>query len=88
MSEKITSLNRKVCEEAPVDLIVNGRKMITFMCTPKHLNELALGHLFSRGLINGVDDVMTLAACDDMRKIYVNTANELSNEHYSLGKLS
>lgn len=80
----MSQLKLKVCDEAPVDLFVNGRKLVTFMCTPTHLNELALGYLFSRGLIAGTEQVMTLAACDDMRKIYVNTVSPISEEQYGL----
>lgn len=84
MSERAFNVKINVCDEAPVDLIVNNKKLATFMCTPAHLNELAMGYLFSRGLIQSVDDVHTLAACDDMRKVYVTIRGSVGEEQYSL----
>ncbi len=64
----------KLCEEAPVELIINGKKYLTFMCTPSNLNELAAGHLYSSGLIDSSEDIYSLAACEDMKKISINMA--------------
>jgi len=78
-------IKKEVCEEAPVELIVNGKKLVTFMCTPSHLNELAVGSVFSKGFIDGLDDIMMLAACDDMRMIHLRTRKPLTEEQYGLG---
>jgi FdhD protein len=66
-----------VCEEFPVDLNVNAKKVVTFMCTPCDLNELAIGHLYSNGMIDGMEEIYTLAACDDMRKIYIKAKKDI-----------
>ncbi len=55
------------------------------MCTPNHLNELAIGYLFCKGFIADLEDIMLLAACDDMRMINVRTRGELTEEQYGLG---
>lgn len=73
-----------LCEEAPVELIINGKKYLTFMCTPCNLNELAAGHLHSSGLIEGVNDIYALAACDDMRKILVQMAKDIGEGGFQL----
>lgn len=75
---------KNICEEAPVELLVNNKKVATFMCTPRDLNELAVGYLFGRGLIKSVDDVQVLSACDDLRKILVRTATPLTEESIGL----
>lgn len=87
MTAKLFLAKVNICEEAPVDLILNGKKLVTFMCTPENLNELAVGYLYSRGLISNVDDIQILAACDDMRKINVKTANEYKEEEYGLAQV-
>ena len=46
-----------VIDEALACISVNGRELATFMCTPRELTELALGFLYSEGIINGLDDV-------------------------------
>ncbi len=51
--------------------------MATFMCTPEDLKELAVGHLWGRGLISSLQQVHLLGACDDMRTITVRLANSL-----------
>ncbi|QSX09129.1 formate dehydrogenase accessory sulfurtransferase FdhD [Alkalibacter rhizosphaerae] len=71
----ISKLN--ICQEEPVELYLNGNKIVTFMCTLENLRELALGHMFSRGMINSPFDLDTMAACKDMRKIYATTSKEI-----------
>lgn len=87
MAEQLKSKKINICEEAPVELILNGRKLVTFMCTPINLNELALGYLYSRGLIKKAEEVFSLAACEDMKKIYVITSNKYAEEEYSLSQV-
>jgi FdhD protein len=66
-----------LCEEASVEFNVNGKKYLTFMCTPQGLKELAAGQLYSSGLIKSLKDIYALAACDDMRKISVQIAGNI-----------
>ena len=49
-----------VIEEGLVCIHVNGEELATFMCTPRDLDELALGFLRSEGIIQGLDDVRVL----------------------------
>jgi len=46
--------------EEVITLYVNGRPLVSLMCTPTQLKELALGFLFNEGLIDGLDDVEVL----------------------------
>lgn len=46
-----------ICMEAAVELHVNGEKLVTFMCTPFNLEEMAVGYLCSRGIIRGMDEI-------------------------------
>lgn len=66
-----------ICEETPVELLINKEKRLTFMCTPINLNELAAGHLYSSGIIHNIDEIYSLAACDDMKMILINTAKTI-----------
>ena len=74
-SSKANKLN--ICEEEPVELYLNGKRLVTFMCTLENLRELALGHMFSRGIIQSPFDLDSMAACVDMRKIYATTSKEI-----------
>lgn len=69
-----------VSEEQPADLMVNDERLVTFMCTPEHLKEMALGYLWGAELISSMDEVLVLGVCDDMRIITVQLAGDLPGE--------
>jgi len=62
--DKASLVESAVIEEALVCIFVNGQELATFMCTPNHLEELALGFLRSEGFIQSMADieVLTLSA--------------------------
>jgi len=43
------------------------------MCSPFDLDELAIGHLYSRGILASRDEIRTLSVCPDMRSVKVET---------------
>ena len=47
----------EVIEEKLVSIYVNGMEFVTIMCTPLHLDELALGFLSLEGVIKKLEDV-------------------------------
>ena len=52
-----------VVRESLVRLHVNGVEMTRLMCTPQHLDWLALGFLRSEGLIGAMTDVRLVKVC-------------------------
>ncbi|HEY5729149.1 MAG TPA: formate dehydrogenase accessory sulfurtransferase FdhD [Anaerolineales bacterium] len=50
--------------ETPVSLTVNGQVWLTFMCTPVHLEELAVGFLYNEGIIESMDEVEDVRVCE------------------------
>jgi len=64
-------LDQPLAEESPVALVLNGKRLSTFMCTPQALDELAVGHLKSRGLIENRESIKRLLVCPDRGSIYV-----------------
>jgi len=73
-----------VCQEVPVDFIVNGRKLATFMCTPENLKELAIGYLYNRGLIKSLEEILDIGVSYEIRKIFATTSSILTHEEYGL----
>jgi FdhD protein len=47
--------------EVPFTLLLNGEELVTILCTPSQLVELAIGYLHSEGFIGGWGDVVGLA---------------------------
>ena len=50
--------------ETPVSLTVNGAVWLTFMCTPVHLEALAVGFLYNEGIIESMTEVADVRACE------------------------
>jgi FdhD protein len=50
---------------------VNAQPLVSLMCTPTWLEELALGFLFNEGLIEGLDEVAVLELCGGSRSVDV-----------------
>jgi FdhD protein len=53
-------------EEVPVWLEVNGRPVVTWMCTPDLLEELAIGWLHGEGYIDTIDQVHLRPCATDL----------------------
>src|SRR4051812_34701682 len=53
-------------EEVPVWLQVNGRPVVTWMCTPDLLEELAVGWLHGEGYIDSIDQVRLRPCATDL----------------------
>lgn len=43
--------------EQSIDIIVNSNPLVSIICLPKDLKDLALGFLFSIGIINSIEDI-------------------------------
>lgn len=50
--------------ETPVSLTVNGLVWLTFMCTPVHLEEMAVGFLYNEGMIESMEEVEDVRVCE------------------------
>lgn len=50
--------------EAPVSLTVNGEVWLTFMCTPVHLEAMAVGFLYNEGIIESMQEVADVRLCE------------------------
>lgn len=73
----ITTVEREVVREAPVTVYVNGRELVTFLCTPHNLRYLALGFLYLEGIIGGLDEVALLRVCDEEEMIDVRLTHDV-----------
>ncbi len=54
----------EVASELPVRLILNNEPLVTLLCTPTELEELAVGFLLSEGLLSGKSAIKKLEVID------------------------
>lgn len=55
----------KVVEETPLHLFVNDKHLYTILCYPTHLEELAIGHLLSEGIVDSAREIQNVKMLAD-----------------------
>ncbi|MCJ7725464.1 MAG: formate dehydrogenase accessory sulfurtransferase FdhD [Acidimicrobiia bacterium] len=50
-----------VIQERPVCIFVNGRELATLLCTPRDLEDLAIGFAFSEGVVDRFEDIEVMS---------------------------
>jgi len=73
----VATMEKEVVREAPVTVYVNGRELITFLCTPHNLRYLVLGFLYLEGIIGGLDEVALLRVCDEEEMVEVRLTRDV-----------
>jgi FdhD protein len=66
--------------EMELAIYVNGRELVTILCTPTKLNCLVFGFMYAEGIITGTGDVAMMRVCEDDSLADV----RLSNAEYEL----
>lgn len=62
---RIEQAERKVVEEYPLRLRVNGRELATLVCSPHQLNFLLAGFFRLQGFIDSLDDILSMGVCSE-----------------------
>jgi len=60
-----------VPREIPVTVYVNKQELVTMLCSPRRLNYLVMGYLYSEGIIDSRKDVASMRVCDDELEVDV-----------------
>ena len=68
--EKMEELDT-VLLESPIDIFINSKPLVNIICLKKDLKELAVGFLFSIGIINGIDDINIIKIDNVKGQVYV-----------------
>ena len=74
--KKIKNRQEIFCEdtvalETEYSLFVNGQKLVRLSCTPEDLKELALGRLYTEGLVRNIRQIRSIQIQEEERTIYV-----------------
>ncbi len=62
-----------VVREFPLTIILNNEELVTLLCSPKDLNYLAIGFLFSEGLLESKEEIKKITVDDQRGVVRVET---------------
>jgi len=62
-----------VPQEVPITVSVNQREIVTFLCTPTHLKELATGYLIGEGLLSQTVEISGVFVDEKCGTVNINT---------------
>lgn len=65
-----------VVVEMPLTVYVNDEELVTLLCTPERMDYLALGFLWSEGVIDTPDDVKKIVVDEDKGAVWVDAARD------------
>ena len=64
-----------IVREFPLTIIFNGQELVTLLCSPADLKYLALGFLFSEGLLESKEDIKRVVVDEGKGVVHVDTKN-------------
>jgi FdhD protein len=70
-------VSRRVVEEFPLRLRINGCELATLVCSPPQLNFLLAGFLHLQGFIDSLDDIQAMGICTEFGLAEVRLKNKL-----------
>jgi FdhD protein len=70
------SIEDIVVREFPVTIILNNEELVTMLCSPKNLDYLTVGFLFSEGLLESRDEIKNVLVDENRGIVRVNTIEE------------
>lgn len=62
-----------VVQESPVTIYLNGDEIVTLLCTPEYLEDLAVGFLASEGMLKGREELKEVTADYDKGQVWVSS---------------
>lgn len=65
-----------VVREFPLTIILNNEELVTLLCTPAHLDYLAIGFLSSEGLVKSKDEINKIMVDEQRGVVRVETDEE------------
>lgn len=72
-AESGQSIEDVVAREFPLTIIFNNRELVTLLCSPAHLDYLAVGFLFSEGLLKNRGEIKKVAVDQQRGVVRVET---------------
>jgi FdhD protein len=71
-----TDIEDIVVREFPLTIIFNNQELVTLLCSPSNLKQLAVGYLVSEGLLKGIDEINRVTLDNRRGVVRVNTKSD------------
>ena len=71
-----SSIEVEVARELPLTIILNDQELVTLLCSPADLRYLAVGFLFSEGLLRSKDEIKSVIVDDERGVVRVETSED------------
>ncbi len=71
--ESRSNIDDVVVREFPLTIILNNEELVTLLCSPRDLNYLAVGFLFSEGLLESKGEIKKITVDDQKGVVRVET---------------
>jgi len=71
-----SSIEDIVAKEFPLTIILNNQELVTLLCSPANLRYLAVGFLFSEGLLKSKDEIKKIMVDDRRGVVRVETESD------------
>jgi len=71
---KASKVSSRIVRERMVEIVLNGRQVISIACTGQHLEELAAGFLKSEGIVEKKGDILAMSVAANGGRVEVRVA--------------
>ncbi|MCX5833928.1 MAG: formate dehydrogenase accessory sulfurtransferase FdhD [Deltaproteobacteria bacterium] len=75
---KASTASSRIIRERMVEIVLNGRRVISVACTGHHLKELAVGFLKSEGVVDKKGEILAMNVAADGGRVEVRVAARMS----------
>ena len=65
-----------VVREFPLTIILNNQELVTLLCSPTNLKNLAIGFLFSEGLLSSKDEIKKIILNEQRGIVRIETEDD------------
>ncbi len=73
---KIEDFDDVLVEEKPLTIYLNGKEIVTLLCTPEYLDELALGFLLSEGFLKNKTELEDIIIDNNKGTAHIKLSHE------------
>jgi len=77
---RMERLRDEVVKEIPLTIVLDGEELVTLLCSPKEKEQLAVGFLFSEGLLEGKTDIARSVVDGKRGVVWIDRIEEAKKE--------